>query len=283
MQALERDVARYHDPRPLSRLTMSLGPTTPTYARPDVMKGIAAIAKGGGLGLHTHFHPRPGERELVRQLLGMTPMEFLGEMGWLHERTFLAHCTQLDDEEITQFAWHGVAVVHCPHTILRLGYPMTRIAQLRRAQVRIGLGVDGSASNDGGSFIGEMRLALLLHRVNGDCRDDPESDWMLPDEVLYMATRQAAGILGRSDIGHLAPGMAADLNAFDLERVARAGATDPLGAVLFAGNDGPASLTMVGGRVLVRQGDLAIADEREISRAANVRAAGLLERSSKQS
>jgi cytosine/adenosine deaminase-related metal-dependent hydrolase len=270
LSSIEDDIRQYHDDSALSMISVSLGPTTPTYAMPHLMVDIANLARQYDLGLQTHYHPRPAERELAMKITGMSPLAFLEKSGWLTPRTFLAHCTQLDDEEIRSFAAHNVAIVHCPRTILRLGYPVTRITDMRKYSVRIGVGVDGAASNDGGSFIGELRLALVLHRAASDATAVPEKDWLSTEEILHMATRGAAAILGRNDIGHIDSGMAADLAAFSLDQLAQAGVLDnPLGALFLAGNDGPAKLTMVNGNILVRDGKLVQHDAVDIVQAAN--------------
>lgn len=279
LDRLKEDVAKLHNSASYSMRRVALGPTTPTYTRPRLMKDIATLAHQHKLLLHTHFHPRPLERKLAVETTGTSPLGFLERADWLCERTFLAHCTQLNDEELNAFAKAKVSVVHCPHTIFRLGYPMTRVGEIRERGIRLGLGVDGAASNDGGSFVGEIRLALLASRVGTDHEADPGKSWMSPEDVLSHATRIAADILGRKDIGRLGPSMAADITAFSLERVASAGAAgDPLGAIFLAGNDGPAKLTMVNGVVRVWEGRLVSDDETAIARLGNEAARDLLQR-----
>src|SRR6185295_2157166 len=141
---------------------------------------------------------------------------------------WFAHCSQLTDEEMQAFADNGAGIAHCPRTIPRLGFPLTRISAMRKYGVKVGVGVDGAASNDSGSLIGDMRLALILHRIGTPAGTDTEKEWLEPVDVLQMATATAASILGRDDIGRIAPGCRADIAAFSLQRVDYAGGiTDP--------------------------------------------------------
>ncbi len=129
------------------------------------MKQFGDIARDTGCGLHAHYHPRPSERAFCLENQGCEPIEFLDRAGWLRPGAWFAHCTQLDATDIARFAANGVGVAHCPRTVLRLGYQIPRIADMRAAGVLIGIGVDGAASNDGGAFISDLRLGLVLHRA----------------------------------------------------------------------------------------------------------------------
>ena len=149
---------------------------------------------------------------------------------------------------------------------------------MRQAGVKVGVGVDGGASNDGGAFLADLRLALLLHRVGSEEDADPLRTWLTPYDVLLMATRTAAEVLGRDDIGHLEPGMAADVAAFYMRRMGYIGAlADPLAGLLMAGSDTQAALTMVNGRTVVEKGRLKTVDESRLVDQANVTAARLLQ------
>ncbi len=260
--AIEDALRIHHDPSRHSMLRLALGPTGVSYARPDFMRRIADIAAAGNCGLHTHYLPRQIERTLSRQLTGLDPLSVLAESGWLRPGTWFAHCTELDDNEIKAFAENGCGVAHCPRTIIRLGYQIPRIAAMRRQGIRVGIGVDGASSNDSGSMLNEVRLGLMLHRINTPDDADPLSEWMTPYQALLMATRNGAAILGRDDIGHLAPDMSADIVAFDLDDVSYVGASsDPLAALLMCGSDSRARLTMVNGRTVVENGKLASFNE----------------------
>jgi 8-oxoguanine deaminase len=246
------------------------GPTGVTYEKPEFMTRVAELAARNGCGLHTHLHPRPDEREKASRHLGTNPIDFLKRAGWLRPGTWFAHCSQLTDEEMQAFAENGVGVAHCPRTIPRLGFPLTRISAMRRYGLKVGIGVDGSASNDSGSLISDMRLGLILHRIGTPAGTDTEKEWLQPLDMLHMATTVAASILGRDDIGRIATGCRADIAAFSLKRVDYAGGiTDPIGSLLMAGSWSRATLTMVDGCVLVRDGRLTSHDEESIVDDAN--------------
>ena len=278
LPALEAAIRRHHDTSRHAMTRIALGPTGVTYAKPELMRRIAELAAAHHCGLHTHFHPRSVERHLSLTHTGKRPIEFLRESGWLRPGAIYVHGTELDDEEIGAFAAHGCGIAHCPRTVIRVGYTMPRIAELRRRGVKIGIGVDGSSSNDGGAMLNDVRLAHLLHRANSRPDADPLAEWMTPYDTLLMATRIGADILGRKDIGQLAPGMAADVVAFDLRRVAYVGAvTDPLGALLLAGSDPTPRLSIVNGRVVVENGRLLTFDENRLIEQGNRIAARLVE------
>lgn len=273
---LERDIARFHDAGRLSMLRVDLGPTAITYERPDFMRRLGDMAAAHDLGLHTHFLPRPSERELCRASTGLDTVGFLRATGWLTDRSWFAHSVMLDDSELNALGDSGCGVAHCPRTAIRLGYPNPRIADMRRRGIKVGIGVDGGASNDDGTLLGDLRLGLLLHRLCAGPEVSPTDDWLTPYDALLMATRVGASILRRSDIGHLAPGMAADIAAFDLRSVAYAGAMlDPLGALLMCGADSSSALTVVAGRIVVENRTLLCLDERRLVADANAAAEAL--------
>jgi cytosine/adenosine deaminase-related metal-dependent hydrolase len=272
------DVRRWHDPAVGSMLRLDLGPSNLAYDKPALMRACGELGAEYGCGLHAHYHPRRAEREHCRRLHGVGPLEFLEQVGWLRAGTWLAHCTELDHDEVARFAVLGVGIAHCPRTILRLGYRIPRLHEWRRAGVRAGIGADGAASNDGGAFIADVRLALLLHRAN-----NPDADtWLAPEEALAMATSEAAAILRRPELGAIAPGRRADLAAFDLSGLDCAGALqDPVAGFLLAGTATRARMTMVDGRVRVRDGRLITGDERAIAAETNARSAALRERAAR--
>jgi cytosine/adenosine deaminase-related metal-dependent hydrolase len=209
---------------------------------------------------------------------GAAPIDLLRETGWLHERTWLAHGTLLDEADMRAIAEAGASLAHCPRCILRLGKKVARVGQWRAHGINVGIGVDGAASSDMSNVLNELRLALVLHRAGGYDDGDATDHWMTPEDVLWMATRGGARALGRDDIGQLAPGKAADIAAFPLRRIAHAGAVaDPLAALLVAGSDPSASLTIVGGRVRVRDGHMVDVDESRALDAANAAAARVLD------
>jgi 8-oxoguanine deaminase len=260
----------HHDSKPGAMTRIAFGPTGVTYEKPSFMTRVADLAARAGCGLHTHLHPRPDEREKASRHLGTNPIDFLKRAEWLRPGTWFAHCSQLTDEEMRIFAENGVGIAHCPRTIPRLGFPLTRVGAMRRYGVNVGVGVDGSASNDSGSLLNDMRLGLILHRIGTPAGADTEKAWLSPLDMLQMATTVAASILGRDDIGRIAPGCRADIAAFNLKRVDYAGGiTDPIGSLLMAGSWSRATLTMVDGCVLVRDGRLTSHHEDSIVDEAN--------------
>jgi cytosine/adenosine deaminase-related metal-dependent hydrolase len=258
---LERTIRRYHDASPGSMLQVAIGPTSVTYMRPQFMRRFSSLARQHGCGLHVHYDPRPDEHDIIRAR-GGKPIDFLRESGWLSERTWFAHSTLLNGEEMKAIADAGASIAHCPHCIIRLGKKAARLGHWRAHGINIGIGVDGPASSDTSNMLNELRLALMLHRVGGYDDSEPAEQWLTPQDVLWMATRGGARALGRDDIGELSVGKAADIAAFPLRRLSMAGAVlDPLAALLMAGADPYAALTVVNGRVRVRDGHMVDVDE----------------------
>lgn len=273
---LEQTIRRYHDTSHGSMLQVAIGPTSVTYMRPQFMRRFSKLARENACGLHVHFDPRPDEHELMR-VRGGKPIDFLRESGWLWERTWFAHCTLVDRDEMTAIADAGASIAHCPRCIVRLGKKVARVGHWRAHGINVGIGVDGPASSDSSNMLNELRLAMMLHRVGGYEDSEPAEQWMTPEDVLWMATRGGARALGRDDIGQLAPGKAADIAAFPLRRLSLAGAViDPLAALLMAGSDPYASLTIVNGRVRVRDGHMVDVDEMRAFDGANAAARRLL-------
>jgi 8-oxoguanine deaminase len=186
----------------------------------------------------------------------------LDSLGILGPKTWFAHSTRLDEADMALLGSRGVGVAHCPRMILRLGARIPAIHSMRANGMPVAVGVDGAASNDSGSMLGEMRLALLLHRLYNGGGEVPHEAWLTPYDLLLMSTRIPAAMIGRNDIGQIAPGFCADVTAFDMRGVGFAGArADLLSGLLLAGDDTRASLTMVAGVPRVRDGRLLDADE----------------------
>ncbi len=252
---MERVVARFHDPAPLSMLRIGIAPCSPFSVTQELMRDAAGFARARGLRLHTHLAENEKDVVFTRERFRCTPAEYAEELGWLGRDVWHAHCVKLDDAGITLFATTGTGVAHCPCSNMRLASGIAPIPAMRRAGVKVGLGVDGSASNDAGHLLGEARQAMLLARVG----HGPAA--MTAREALEIATRGGAAVLGRDDIGALAPGMAADLVAFDLHGLELAGAWDPVAALVFCA-PGRVSLSVINGRIVVRDGRLLTLDER---------------------
>jgi cytosine/adenosine deaminase-related metal-dependent hydrolase len=185
------------------------------------------------------------------------------------------------DEDIRVLAEAGSGVAHCISQNMRLGYPAGPIPAMRAAGVPVGIGVDGAASNDGGSMLGELRLVHLVHRLAGLQPDYAPERWLTPHEVLWMATRHGAALLGRDDIGRLAPGCAADLAVIDLRQVGYAGGLhDPLGTLLMAGDSTVVHTTIVNGTIVERDGRLARVSQARVVDDANRMSAAMVRRAS---
>jgi 8-oxoguanine deaminase len=270
----ERVVERYHDPAEFSMCRVSLAPCSPFSVTPTLMERTAALARRLGVRLHTHLAETSDENEYCLKIYGKRPVAFMEQCRWLGPDVWFAHGIYFDDDEIALLGRTGTGVAHCPTSNLRLGSGICRVPALRAAGVPVGLAVDGSASNDCSSMLHEVKMALLVHRVG------TAVDAMPPMTALELATRGSAAVLGRDDIGVIAPGKAADLAIFDLGEIGYAGTHDPLGALLMCGTSTRAHTVLVNGKVVVRSGRLVAVDEAELARRAQRIADGMLARAS---
>jgi cytosine/adenosine deaminase-related metal-dependent hydrolase len=253
---MERLAARFHDPSPRSMLRLGIAPCSPFSVTRELMRDAAIFARGKGLRLHTHLAENDKDIAFTRARFRCTPAEYAEELGWLGEDVWHAHCVHLDAAGITAFARSGTGVAHCPCSNMRLASGIAPIPAMRAAGVPVGLGVDGSASNDGGHMLGEARQAMLLARVG----HGPAA--LNAREALELATLGGARVLGRQgEIGALAPGMAADLAAFDVHGLEQAGAADLVAALVFC-TPPRVALSVIDGRVVVRDGRILTLDER---------------------
>jgi cytosine/adenosine deaminase-related metal-dependent hydrolase len=264
----ERVIGTFHDSSPHALIKVGIAPCSPFSVSEDLMRASADLARHHGVRLHTHLAENVEDVAYSRARFGKRPGQYAADLGWVGADVWHAHCVALDDDEIALFGRTQTGVAHCPCSNMRLGSGIARLNQLRRAGVPVGLGVDGSASNDSGSLLAEARQAMLLQRVaNGP-------DAMTARAALRLATRGGAGVLGRAGaIGQLTPGFAADIAVFDLSTVAAAGsAWDPVAALVMCGPI-PALHTLVGGRFVVRDGRLAQLDQAAVvlAHAARVR------------
>ena len=205
-----------------------VAPCSPFSVTGDLMRASAELARRRGLRLHTHLAETVEEEEYCRELYGCTPVEYLGELGWLEGDVWCAHCVCLHDRDVSAFAERGVGVAHCPTSNLRLGAGIARVRELLDAGVRVGLGVDGSASNERGDLSLEVKQSLLVARARGG----PAA--LTAREALRLGTRGGAEVLGRSDIGSLEPGKSADFAIWDDDWIF-SGAEDPVAALVFGG------------------------------------------------
>jgi cytosine/adenosine deaminase-related metal-dependent hydrolase len=265
----QRLIERYHDPKPRATLRIVLAPCSPFSVTGELMKQSAELARLHGVRLHTHLAETEDEEQFCLERFGHRPAGYMQELEWLGPDVWFAHAVWLDNSEIESFALHQCGVAHCPTSNMRLASGIARIEDLRRAGVNVGLGVDGSASNDGSHLLAEARQAMLLARVKegltGFSRsDDPSRRLMTAREALWLGTRGGAAVLGRGDIGSLEAGKCADFFAMSMDHIEYAGAQhDPVSAVVFC-QPRRVDFTAVGGKFLVKDGNLVCADEVKI-------------------
>jgi cytosine/adenosine deaminase-related metal-dependent hydrolase len=254
----ERLVAELHQSWPGAQVQIVVAPCSPFSVTDRLMQESAELARKLGLKLHTHLAETVEEGAYCQELYGCTPVEYLEQLGWTAGDVWCAHCVHLSESDIATFAAAGVGVAHCPTSNLRLGAGVARVRELLDAGIRVGLGVDGTASNERGDLCYEVKQALLVARGRGG----PAA--MTAREALRIATRGGADVLGRTDIGSLAPGKAADFSVWDRDALEFGGADDPVAALVLAAPLRPVRV-VVGGSDVVLDGELANADERAIA------------------
>lgn len=264
----QRLIQNYHDPKPGAMTQIVLAPCSPFSVTTDLMKESAKLAREYGVHLHTHLAETEDEEQFCMQMFGHRPVGYMQEVGWVGGDVWFAHAIWVNDAEIKVFAEHNCGVAHCPHSNMRLASGIAPIKEYRQAGVNVGIGVDGSASNDGSHLLAEVRQAMLLSRVKEgitgfSLSNDPNRKLMTGREALYLGTRGGAAVLGRSDIGSLEIGKCADFFAVDLNRLEFAGMHDPVSAIVF-GQPVRVDYTVVGGKFIVKEGQLATADERQL-------------------
>ena len=259
-----RVIERYHDAREGAMVNVAVAPCSPFSVSRDLMRESALLARAYGVRLHTHLAENDHDIAYSREKFGCTPAEYAQDLGWLGPDVWHAHCVKLDPEGIALFARTRTGVAHCPCSNMRLASGIAPVRRMLDAGVPVGLGVDGSASNDGAQMVAEARQALLLARVGRSlepfgCDHGPSE--MTARDALALATRGGAQVLGRSDIGQVAPGLCADLALFDLRTAAFAGGAvhDPVASLLLCAS-AQAAHTIVNGRVVVRDGRLVTVD-----------------------
>ena len=262
-----RLIETWHDAAPGAMTQVAVAPCSPFSVSRDLMRESAALARsfrGQGVRLHTHLAENDHDVAYSREKFNRTPAEYAQDLGWVGPDVWHAHCVKLDADAIALFARTRTGVAHCPCSNMRLASGIAPIRRLLDAGVPVGLGVDGSASNDGAQMVGEARQALLLARVGRalepfGCDHGPAE--MTARDALALATRGGAEVLGRADIGQLVPGRCADLALFDLDTLGFAGGAvhDPVAALLLCASP-QAAFTVVDGRVVVREGRLATLD-----------------------
>jgi 8-oxoguanine deaminase len=243
----QRAIEQYHDANRYAMLRIVLAPCSPFSVSPNLMRQSAALARSYGVHLHTHLAETLDEADYCAATFGRSPVELAEDLEWLGPDVWHAHMVHSAATEIPRLGQTHTGMAHCPSSNMRLASGIAPIGQLRGAGMRVGLGVDGSASNDGSHLLAEARQALLLHRVMGN----PAAT--TAKEMLWMATRGGASVLGRDDIGYLAPGMAADIIGYRLDTLGLAGGAphDPLAALVFC-HPPQVDLSIINGRVRVQ-------------------------------
>jgi cytosine/adenosine deaminase-related metal-dependent hydrolase len=270
----QRLIETWHDPRHGAMVNLAVAPCSPFSVSQDLMRQSALLARSHKVRLHTHLAENDHDLAYSREKFNCTPTQYAQDLGWLGPDVWHAHCVKLNEAGISLFAATRTGVAHCPCSNMRLGSGIAPIRKMLDAGVPIGLGVDGSASNDAAHMVNEARQALLLARV-GRAMQPPETRTqadgsqrpffgcdlgpaeMTARDALTIATRGGAQVLGRPDIGHIAVGMCADLALFDLDTLGFAGAAvhDPVGALLLCASP-QAAYTIVNGTIVVRDGQL---------------------------
>jgi 8-oxoguanine deaminase len=269
----ERVIGRYHDASPGAMTRVVLGPCSPFSVSAELLRDSAKLARQHGVGLHTHLCETFDEERYTLENHELRPVAWMESLDWLGDDVWFAHAVHVDDDEIRQFASTGTGVAHCPCSNMRLASGIAPVKKYMDADVRVGIGVDGSASNDASNMLLETRQAMLLARLKMGLLppEGPETvlstsdplraaEWMTAREALELATRGGARVLGRDDVGQLAPGMCADFFSLDLHTVDLAGAlSDPVAAVVFCAPQ-RTKHTVIDGRVVVEDGTVTTVD-----------------------
>ena len=271
-------IERFHDPKPYAMHRVALAPCSPFSVSAALLRESAALARQYGVRLHTHLCETKDEENYMLAREGIRPLEYMERLGWTGSDVWYAHGIHFNDAELRLLADTGTGVAHCPISNMKLASGVARVPEMLQLGVPVGLAVDGSASNDGSCLMEEMRAAYLLHRLHSS-KSAPSGY-----DILKMATRGSARLLGRDDIGQLAPGKCCDLFLVDTRRVELAGALfDPKSVLATVGLRGAVDYTVVHGRVVVEHGALATVDEERLAREAGEKCGAYLGRPKKES
>jgi cytosine/adenosine deaminase-related metal-dependent hydrolase len=258
--ATEEAVDTHHDPSFDSMLRIGVAPCSPFTVSTELLREAAVLARRKGVRLHTHGSETVEEEQFCKELFGMGPTDYLETTGWLGDDVWMAHCIHMNDSDIAAFARTGTGVAHCPSSNARLAAGTARVPDMLAAGVPVGLGVDGTASNESGELHTELRNALLLNRV----RHGEKS--LNVRQALRLGTYGGAQVLGRAaEIGSIEPGKLADLALWKLDTLAHASIADPV-AALVLGAPAPLTLLLVNGRPVVETGRLTTVDENAVAR-----------------
>ncbi|MGB7251481.1 MAG: amidohydrolase family protein, partial [Phormidesmis sp.] len=248
----QRLIEQYHDNSRHAMTRMVLAPCSPFSVTPDLMRESAAMARAHpGVRLHTHLAENKSDVDYSLEKFGLRPGDYAESVGWLGEDVWHAHCVQLSDRAIDKFARSGTGVAHCPCSNLRLASGIAPIRKMLNHGVPVGMGVDGAASNDASNLLQETRTAFLIARVR-----DHDAAAMSAREALDVATRGGAKVLGRDDIGYLAPGMSADFVAFNIDTPAFVGSHHDVVAALIFCQPPSVDYSFINGKKVIDKGQL---------------------------
>ena len=253
-------LASLHETGPGARVQLAVAPCSPFSVTRWLLAESAELARRLELPLHTHLAETAEEEAYCREVYGCRPVEFLEQLGWLAQDVWCAHCVHLDERDIARLSETGTGVAHCPTSNLRLGAGVAPVRALLDAGVRVGLGVDGSASNERGDLLFDVKQALLVARGRSG------ANALTAREALRLATRGSAAVLGREDLGCIEPGRCADLAVWRVDGLELGGAADPVAGLVLSAPHRVDRL-VVGGEDVVRDGGLVHAAEEEIARA----------------
>ncbi|MBZ9690389.1 MULTISPECIES: 8-oxoguanine deaminase [unclassified Clostridium] len=260
----ERLVKKFHNPNKFSMSQVALAPCSPFSVTSELMKETANLARRLGVRLHTHLAETIDEERFISEKFGMRPLEYMKSLGWVGEDVWYAHGIHFNDDELKILAKTKTGVAHCPISNMKLSSGIAKIPQMIKLGIPVGLAVDGSASNDGSNLLEEIRVCYLLHRLNSS-KDAPTGY-----EILKIATRGSAKVLGRNDIGELSIGKAADLFMINSKRLEFVGTQfDPKSILGTVGIKGNVDYTIVSGEIVVKEGKLINIDEEKITYEAN--------------
>ncbi len=277
----QRLIEKYHDAKLGAMVRIVLAPCSPFSVTSDLMKQSAKLAREYGVHLHTHLAETEDEEQFCMKMFGHRPVGYMQEVDWVGSDVWFAHSVWVNQDEIQVFAKHNCGVAHCPTSNMRLASGIAPIKEYRAAGVNVGLGVDGSASNDGSHLLAEVRNAMLLSRLKEGITGyslsaDPNRKLMTAREALHLGTHGGAAVLGRNDIGSLEAGKCADFFAVNLNKLGYAGMHDPVAAVVF-GQSANVDYTVVGGKFIVKEGQLVTVDQGKLIEKHNKAAKRLLE------
>jgi 8-oxoguanine deaminase len=253
----ERVIKQFHDPKEGAMIRIALAPCSPFSVTPEVMKASSKLAQQYNVHLHTHLAETHDETHFCEKLFGLRPLDYLESVGWLNNKTWLAHGIHFNEEEVKRLGKNGVGISHCPSSNMILSSGICQASALEKAGCPVGIGVDGSASNDGSNMIQEVRMAFLLQRLQDGAENISHKD------ALRWATQGSANCLGRTDIGAIKVGQQADLALFNLDEARFSGYGDPLAALILCGAH-KADYVMVAGEWRVKNGAIEGSDLDEL-------------------